>query len=56
MTEYFESHTVPNGDRILVVTAIIEDPQNLNSPYVTSTNFKRLTGNPGWNPTPCSAK
>ena len=56
MTEYFESHTAPNGDRWLVVTAIIEDPQYLNSPYVTSTNFKRLADATGWNPTPCSAK
>ena len=56
MTEHFESHTAPNGDRFLVVTAIIEDPQYLNSPYVTSTNFKRLADASGWSPTPCSAK
>jgi hypothetical protein len=56
MTEYFESHTAPNNDRILVVTAIIEDPQNLNSTYVTSTNFKKLADASGWTPTPCSAK
>lgn len=56
MTEYFENHQVPNGDQILVVTAIIEDPQYLNSPYVTSTNFKKLANNAGWNATPCSVK
>jgi hypothetical protein len=56
MTEYFESHAAPNGDRILVVTAIIEDPQYLNGPYVTSTNFKRVADATGWAPTPCSAK
>lgn len=56
MTENFESHAAPNGDRWLVVTAIIEDPQYLGSPYVTSTNFKRLPDASGWNPTPCSAK
>jgi len=56
MTEHFESYAAPNGDRILVITAIIEDPQNLNSPYVTSTNFKKLANNTGWSPTPCTAK
>jgi hypothetical protein len=56
MTEHFESHSAPNGDRWLVVTAIIEDPQYLNSPYVTSTNFKKLADGSGWSPTPCSAK
>jgi hypothetical protein len=56
MTEYFENHRAPNGDQILVVTAIIEDPQYLNSPYVTSTNFKKLGNNAGWSATPCSVK
>ena len=56
MTEYFESYSAPNGDRWLVVTAIIEDPQYLNSPYVTSTNFKKLADASGWAPTPCSAR
>ena len=56
MTEYFESHTAPNGDRILVVTAIIEDSQYLSGPYVTSTNFKRTADASGWSPSPCAAK
>jgi len=56
MTEYFESHAAPNGDRWLVVTAVIEDPQYLNGPYVTSTNFKKVADASGWSPTPCSAK
>ena len=56
MTEYFESHLAPNGDRWLVITAIIEDPQNLNGQYVTSTNFKKQANNAGWSPSPCSAK
>jgi hypothetical protein len=56
MTEYFETHAAPNGDRLLVVTAIIEDPQYLNGPYVTSTHFKKLPDATGWAPGPCSAK
>jgi hypothetical protein len=56
MTEYFESHLGPAGERYLVVTTIIEDPQYLSQPYVTSANFKKLPDDSGWNPTPCSAK
>jgi hypothetical protein len=56
MTEYFEMHAAPNGDRLLVVTAVIEDPQYLNGPYVTSTNFKKLADATGFVPGPCTAK
>jgi hypothetical protein len=56
MTEYFESHQGPNGERYLVVSTVIEDPQYLSQPYVTSANFKKLPDASGWNPTPCSAK
>jgi len=56
MTEHFEVHSTPNGDRWLVITAIIEDPQNLNSAYVTSTNFKKQADAAGWTPAACVAK
>jgi hypothetical protein len=56
MTEHFEVHQAPNGDSWLVITAIIEDPQYLSSPYVTSTNFKKLADATGFTPSPCSAK
>jgi len=56
MTEHFEIHDAPNGDKWLVITAIIEDPQYLNSPYVTSTNFKKQADATGWSLSPCSAR
>jgi hypothetical protein len=56
MTEYFERHLGPNGEQYLVVTAVIEDPQYLSGPYLTSTNFKKLPNDEGWKPTPCSAR
>ena len=55
MTEYFESHLGPNGERYLVATVVIEDSQYLSQPYVTSTNFKKLPDASGWSPTPCTA-
>jgi len=57
LTEYFDRTFEPNGDSLLIVTTIVEDPEYLTGPFYTSTHFKRLadTG-PGWNPTPCEAK
>jgi hypothetical protein len=57
LTEYFDRTYEPNGDSLLIVTTIVEDPEYLTGPFYTSTHFKRLadTG-PGWNPTPCEAK
>ena len=52
----FTRFTLKDGLPDQYVTAIIEDPQYLNSPYVTSTHFKRVADATGWAPTPCSAK
>ena len=56
MTEYFEIHQAPSGERYLVVSVLIEDPQHLSQPYVTSTNFRKLPDASGWSPTPCTTK
>jgi hypothetical protein len=56
VTEYFDRHEAPNGDTWLVVTTAVDDPVYVNSPFVTSTNFKKLPDASGWNPTPCSAR
>jgi hypothetical protein len=54
LTEYYERATAPNKDELLIVTTIVEDSLYLNSPFVTSTHFKKLPDATGWNPTPCS--
>jgi hypothetical protein len=56
LTEYYDLHGAPNGDQWLVVTTILEDPMYFNGPFVTSTDFKKLADDSGWNPTPCSAR
>jgi hypothetical protein len=56
MNETFQLIDLPNGDHWLIVTSILEDPQYLTQPFITSTNFKKLANNSGWNPVPCSAK
>jgi hypothetical protein len=56
VTEYFDVNTLPNGDGWLTVTTRVEDPVYFTRAYLTSSDFKKLPGAAGWNPTPCSAK
>jgi hypothetical protein len=53
--EYFDSFREPNGDVWLVVTSIVSDPEYLDQPFITSSQFKK-TDAAKWNPTPCQAK
>jgi len=39
----------------LIVISVVEDPQYLTQPFVTSRQFKKQVDDSGWNPTPCSA-
>lgn len=56
VTEYFDLNTAPNGDQWLTVTTKVDDPVYFTRPYLTSSDFKKLRDNSGWNPTPCSAR
>ena len=55
LTECWDVKRAPNGDQWLVITSVVEDPQYLQVPYVTSPNFKKEAGDDGWAPTACSA-
>ena len=56
VSEYFDLSRERNGDIWFVVTTIVDDPQYLTEPFVTSTNFKKQPDGTGWSPTPCSAR
>jgi len=56
VSEYFDLSNERNGDTWFVVTTVVEDPQYLTEPFVTSTNFKKQTDSAGWDPTPCKAR
>jgi len=56
VSEYFDLSRERNGDTWFVVTTIVEDPQYLTEPFVTSTNFKKQPDGSGWSPTACSAR
>jgi hypothetical protein len=55
LTEYFDVAPLPNGDQLLVVTAIVEDSSYLTQPFVVSSHFRKQADAKGWDPTPCSA-
>jgi len=56
LTEYYSRTMEPNGDSWLIVTTIVEDPQYLTGPFVTSTNFKLQADDAGWAPSACASK
>jgi hypothetical protein len=53
LTEYFNRIEEPNGDSWLIVTTIMEDPEYLTLPYITSTHFLREPDAAKWKPAPC---
>ena len=52
----YDLFTERNGDVWFTVTTIVEDPEYLTEPFVTSTNFKKQADATGWNPRPCTAR
>ena len=56
VTEYYDLNTLANGDQWLTITTKVEDPVYFSRAYITTTDFKKLPNNAGWNPTPCSAR
>jgi len=56
VNEYYDLSKEPNGDTWFHVTTIVKDPQYLEEPFVTSTDFKRQPDAAGWNPSVCSAR
>jgi hypothetical protein len=57
VTEYFQPTPDTYGVRYMIVTTIVEDPEYLTGPFITSSNYKKLPDtNNGWDPQPCSVK
>jgi hypothetical protein len=57
ITEYFQPTPETYGVRYMMVTTIIEDPEYLTGPLITSSNYKKLPDtNNGWDAQPCSVR
>jgi hypothetical protein len=52
LTEYF-SRVSAFGREYLTVLSIVHDPTNLNSDFITSSQFEREPDGARWNPSPC---
>lgn len=55
LTEYVDIAPYPGGGQLLVVTAVIVDPQYLREPFIVSSHFKKEADASGWDSTACSA-
>ena len=55
LLEYVDLFKEPNGAALIVWTAIVNDPVNLETPYIISSQFKKQPDASGWEPSPCSA-
>lgn len=55
LLEYFDTVTEATGAVYLVVTNVVQDPDNLTEPFVTSAHFLKIPDDKGWDPTPCRA-
>ncbi len=56
LKEYFDLSNERNGDTWFVVTTVVDDPQYLTEPFVTSTNWKKEPDGAKWAPSACSAR
>lgn len=55
LTEYWDLNVEKNGERWLIVTSILHDPQFLRFDFLTSPNFKKEPNGAKWDPTPCTS-
>ncbi|HLK49039.1 MAG TPA: hypothetical protein VKT49_12940 [Bryobacteraceae bacterium] len=56
LTEYYDMIKERNGDTMLVVTIVTNDPKYLREPFIITSHFKKQAGADGWKPTPCSSR
>lgn len=55
-TEHWDVHSLPNGDKYLVNTNVVEDPLYLQAPFQTAIHYKLERDTSKWDPTPCDAR
>jgi hypothetical protein len=56
LTENFDKVTEPDGETLLIVSTIVNDPQNLTQDFLTSTHFKKEPDGSKWSPSACTAR
>jgi hypothetical protein len=56
LTENFDRVNEPDGTTLLIVSTIVDDPQNLTQQFLTSTHFKKELDGSKWSPSVCTAR
>jgi len=56
LTENFDKVTEPDGETLLIVSTIVNDPQYLTQEFLTSTHFKKEPDGSKWSPSACTAR
>ena len=56
VTEYYDVAPLPRGGQVLLITTVVDDPQYLQQPFTTSSQFKKEADGSKWDPSPCSAR
>jgi hypothetical protein len=54
--EFFDSFTLPEDGTWLIVTTVVNDPDNLTQEFVISSQFKKESNQSGWRPRPCDIR
>jgi hypothetical protein len=55
VTEHYTRFTHPEAGDWFIVTTVVDDPQYLTQPFITSSNFKKEPDDSKWSPKPCTA-
>jgi hypothetical protein len=62
LTEYWDLATEKhlsaafNGQQWITITTVVDDPQYLQVPWITSLHFKKEADGSKWDPSACSAR
>ena len=56
LTEYYDLFHERDGTTMMIVTAVVQDPLNLEQRYIVISHFKKEPDGAKWDPTPCSAR
>lgn len=55
LTEYWDVYKRPDGEELLTITTVVDDPQYLRTPRLVAPVFKKEANGAKWDPTPCSS-
>ncbi|HTT04713.1 MAG TPA: hypothetical protein VMF64_05440 [Steroidobacteraceae bacterium] len=55
LMEYYDLLPQVGGEQLLMVTSSVTDPTYLTKVFIVNSNFKKMSGATGWQPSPCSA-